>query len=85
MLCRCSSDKPTAIYLTRGDLSCYGLTREKSAEVIVAESNEPMNKSEDSQIIEGPNIKLFQMLHGSAIGGSHALSGTEQTKEKKKK
>ncbi|MDP2385137.1 MAG: hypothetical protein Q8M29_02080 [Bacteroidota bacterium] len=77
MLCRCSRNKLKAIYLTGGDLSRYGLTRKKSAEVIVAESNEPMNKSEDSQISEGPNIKLFQMLHGSAIGGSHALSGTE--------
>ena len=67
MLCRYSSNKPKAIYLTGGDLSRYELTREKSAEVIVVESNEPMNKSEDSQLSEGPNIKLFQMLHGIAI------------------
>ena len=79
MLCRCSSHKLKAIYLTRGDLSRYGLTREKSAEVIVAESNEPMNKSEVSQFSEGPNIKLFQMLYGPIPNkdGSHALSGTE--------
>jgi len=32
---RFSSDKPKAIYLTGGDLSCYELAREKSAEVIV--------------------------------------------------
>jgi len=83
MLCRCSSNKPKAIYLTGGDLSRYGLTREKSAEVIVAERNEPMNKSEDSQNSEGPNIKLFQMLYGPFRNteGSHALSGTERTKE----
>ena len=38
-----------AIYLTGGDLSCYKLTRKKSAEVVLALRNEPMIKSEDSQ------------------------------------
>ena len=35
---------------------------EKSAEVVVVGSDEPMERSEDSQTNEGPNIKLFQML-----------------------
>ncbi len=67
MLCRYSRHKPKAIYLTGGDLSHYELMRKKSAEVIVAERNEPMNKPEVSQFNQGPNIKLFQMLYGIAI------------------
>jgi hypothetical protein len=40
---------------------------EESADAIVIGSNEPMNKSEDSQGNEGLNIKMFQIKQGSAI------------------
>ena len=36
--------------------------KEKSAEVIVAAGNEPLERTEDSQSSEGPNIKLLSML-----------------------
>jgi len=35
--------------------------KEKSAEVIVANSNEPLERTEVSQIGEGPNVKLFSI------------------------
>ena len=51
--------------------------KEKSAEVIVVAEMSLCPKGttqEVSQNGEGPNIKLFQMLHG--VKDSHALSGT---------
>lgn len=50
--------------------------KEKSAEVIVVARNEPLERTEVSHSSEGPNVKLFQMLHG--VRCSHALSGTEK-------
>jgi hypothetical protein len=43
--------------LTWGGLRFHELETEKSAEVIVIESNEPIRKMEDSQLNEGLNIK----------------------------
>jgi hypothetical protein len=61
MLCRFSSDKPKAIYLTGGGPSAKSVR--ESAEVIVVNSNEPMKKKkkklEASHVYEGLNIKLF--------------------------
>jgi len=56
--CRSGSVSQKAIYLTKGGLGFHVLETEKSAEVIVTDSNEPMSKSEDSQVREGPNIEL---------------------------
>jgi hypothetical protein len=47
--------------------------KEKSAEIIVAVGNEPLERTEASQSSEGSNIKLFQILYGVIY--SHALSG----------
>ena len=63
MLCRCSRNKLKAIYLTRGDLSRYEFAREKSAEVIVLDSNEPCISEEVSQMKEGLNIELFPIRY----------------------
>ena len=50
---------------------------EKSAEaIVVVEYELRIDTAEDSQINEGPNIKMFQMQHGSLATGSHAISGT---------
>lgn len=54
------------------------LIGEKSAEVIVVVSNEPMNEAEVSHDNEGMNIKMFQIQQGGSA--SLVLSGTEQTK-----
>ncbi len=40
-LCRCSSDTAKAIHLTGGGLQSLSKPKEKSAEVIVVNSNEP--------------------------------------------
>ena len=42
--CRSDSVSQKAIYLTKGDLGLYVLETEKSAEVIVIEWNEPLNR-----------------------------------------
>ena len=48
--------------LTLGDLSYYELDREKSAEVILTNSNELcIDSMEVSQVSEGLNIMLFQI------------------------
>lgn len=54
-------------------------TKEKSAEVILVNGiRAPQRSGEDSQVNEGLNIKLFQMLHGAFSNeSSHALGGTE--------
>jgi len=52
---------------------------ERSAEAILAGSNEPRTEIvEDSQSGEGPNITMFQMQQGGL--SSPAISGTGQTK-----
>ncbi len=52
------------LFILPGEILTQSNLRRKSAEVIVVVGNEPMNKAEVSQNSEGPNIKLFQMLHG---------------------
>jgi hypothetical protein len=64
-VCRCSSDRSKDKRLTWGGLLMSSTLKEKSAEVIVFESNEPSPKwikMEDSRFNEGLNIKKFQML-----------------------
>ena len=56
------SDEGICFYLGRSpDVANI---KEKSAEVIVIGSHEPMERSEDSQTNEGPNVKLIEMLQG---------------------
>jgi len=43
-----------------------GNIKEKSAEVIVVGSNEPMERSEDSPANEGPNVKLLEIRQGGS-------------------
>jgi len=52
--------------LTWGDLGPHVLRTEKSAEVIVAEGNEPVKDPEVSQLREGPNIELCSDLDGNS-------------------
>ena len=40
--------------------------KRKSAEVVVVESNEPMEKLEDSQFSEGLNIKQSEIRYGGS-------------------
>lgn len=54
---RCRSDWMKEYALTWGDLLSYVFNyKEKSAEVVVVEGNEPMKGLEVSRISEGPNI-----------------------------
>ena len=64
----------------RGRSSSFFKTKKKSAEVIVAVGNEPLERTEVSQNSEGLNIKLFQMLHGVKPTAMHEA---EQRKQKK--
>jgi hypothetical protein len=51
-----------AIHLTGGGLLAFLSYKEKSAEIIVAASHEPLERTEVSRGGEGSNVKLFQML-----------------------
>jgi hypothetical protein len=66
--------------LTGGGLRSFLEAVKKSAEVIVVNGNEPMNELEVSQVNEGLNIELFQMLY--EMNNSHTISGTETFKSK---
>ena len=55
--------------------------KEKSAEVIVVTSNEPLERTEVSHGGEGPNIKLLSMLHRVNNSLQQKKAGSKRSKE----
>jgi hypothetical protein len=53
--------------LLPGEILMSASSVRKSADAIVVDRNEPMNKAEVSQVSEGLNVKSFQMQQGSFL------------------